>query len=37
MMEIVPRQELDQRIGRFQRQLAVHHLDGAFILQNADI
>jgi Xaa-Pro aminopeptidase len=36
-MEIVPRQEIDQRISRFQAQLAVHQLDGAFILQNADL
>ena len=37
MMETVPRQEIVERICRFQTQLAVHHLDGAFILQNADL
>jgi hypothetical protein len=36
-METVPRQEIVQRIGRFQTQLAAHHLDGAFILQSADL
>ncbi len=36
-MQPVPRQEIHQRISRFQVQLAVHQLDGAFILQNADL
>ncbi len=36
-METVPRQEIHQRIGKFQSQLAAHQLDGAFILQNADL
>jgi Xaa-Pro aminopeptidase len=37
IMETVPRDEIHRRISRFQTQLAVHHLDGAFILQNADL
>jgi Xaa-Pro aminopeptidase len=37
MMEIVPRQEIHQRIAGFQQQLSAHRLDGAFILQNADL
>ncbi|MGD9057664.1 MAG: Xaa-Pro peptidase family protein [Desulfobacterales bacterium] len=36
-MHTVPRQEIHQRIGRFQTQLADRRLDGAFILQNADL
>ena len=36
-MHTVPRQEIYQRIGRFQNQLAARQLDGAFILQNADL
>jgi Xaa-Pro aminopeptidase len=37
MMHTVPRQEIRQRIARFQTQLAARQLDGAFILQNADL
>ena len=36
-MQTVPRQEIHQRIGRLQTQLAARQLDGAFILQNADL
>ncbi|MGD8609627.1 MAG: Xaa-Pro peptidase family protein [Desulfobacterales bacterium] len=36
-MHLVPRQEIHQRIGRLQTQLASRQLDGAFILQNADL
>lgn len=36
-METVPREEIHQRISRFQDQLAARLLDGAFILQNADL
>lgn len=36
-MQTVPRQEIHQRIRRFQTQLAARQLDGAFILQNADL
>jgi len=36
-MHTVPRQEIHQRIARFQNQLAARRLDGAFILQNADL
>ena len=36
-MEIVPPQEIHQRIAGFQQQLSAHRLDGAFILQNADL
>jgi Xaa-Pro aminopeptidase len=35
-METVPREEIRQRISRFQGELAASDLDGAFILQNAD-
>ena len=36
-MHTVPRQEIHQRIGRFQTRLTDRQLDGAFILQNADL
>jgi Xaa-Pro aminopeptidase len=36
-METVPRTEIEQRIRRFQVELAAIDLQGAFILQNADI
>lgn len=36
-METVPKTEIDQRIRRFQAGLAAIDLQGAFILQNADI
>ena len=36
-MHTVPSQEIHHRIGRFQNQLAARQLDGAFILQNADL
>lgn len=36
-MHTVPRQEIHQRISKFQNQLAARQLDGAFILQNADL
>ena len=36
-MHTVPYQEIHQRIGRFQAQLAARQLNGAFILQNADL
>lgn len=36
-MHTVPRQEIYQRIGNFQTQLASCQLEGAFILQNADL
>jgi Xaa-Pro aminopeptidase len=35
-METVPREEIRQRISRFQTELATNDLEGAFILQNAD-
>jgi Xaa-Pro aminopeptidase len=35
-METVPREEIRQRISRFQTELAANDLEGAFILQNAD-
>ena len=35
-METVPREEIRQRIKRFQIELANNDLEGAFILQNAD-
>jgi Xaa-Pro aminopeptidase len=35
-METVPREEIRQRISRFQIELTNNDLDGAFILQNAD-
>jgi Xaa-Pro dipeptidase len=36
-METVPKAEIETRISRFQAQLAAASLDGAFILQNADL
>ncbi|MBN1103812.1 MAG: aminopeptidase P family protein [Deltaproteobacteria bacterium] len=36
-MEKVPKQEIEGRTARFQAFLAESHLDGAFILQNADL
>jgi Xaa-Pro dipeptidase len=36
-METVPRTEIEQRIRKFQVELAANDLEGAFILQNADI
>ncbi len=36
-METVPKTEIEQRIRRFQAELAAIGLEGAFILQNADI
>ena len=36
-METVPHQEISRRIGSFQAQLATRRLDGAFIMQNADL
>jgi Xaa-Pro dipeptidase len=36
-METVPKTEIEQRIRRFQAQLAAIDVAGAFILQNADI
>jgi Xaa-Pro aminopeptidase len=36
-METVPKTEIQQRIRRFQAELAKMSLQGAFILQNADI
>jgi Xaa-Pro dipeptidase len=36
-MEIVPKNEIEQRLRRFQAELAAIDLEGAFILQNADI
>ncbi|MCG6533178.1 MAG: Xaa-Pro peptidase family protein [Syntrophales bacterium LBB04] len=36
-MECVPRQEIEQRIARFQVTLQNEALDGAFILQNVDL
>jgi Xaa-Pro dipeptidase len=36
-METVPKAEIEQRIRRFQAELAAIDLEGAFILQNADI
>lgn len=36
-MQTVPRQEIHQRIIKFQTRLAARQLDGAFILQNADL
>ncbi|MEJ2100979.1 MAG: aminopeptidase P family N-terminal domain-containing protein [Desulfobacterales bacterium] len=36
-METVPKAEIEQRIRRFQAALAAIDLEGAFILQNADI
>ena len=36
-METVPKAEIEKRISRFQAQLAAASLDGAFILQNADL
>ena len=36
-MEKVPKQEIEQRIKRFQLVLSRKNLDGAFILQNVDI
>jgi Xaa-Pro aminopeptidase len=36
-METVPKAEIEQRIRRFQDALAAIDLEGAFILQNADI
>lgn len=35
-MDTVPREEIRQRISRFQTELAANDLEGAFILQNAD-
>ena len=36
-MQTAPRQEIHQRIRKFQTRLAARQLDGAFILQNADL
>jgi len=36
-METVPKTEIEQRIRKFQTELAANDLEGAFILQNADI
>jgi Xaa-Pro dipeptidase len=36
-METVPKTEIEQRIRKFQVELAANDLEGAFILQNADI
>ena len=36
-METTPREEISQRINRFQKELAANDLEGAFILQNADL
>jgi Xaa-Pro dipeptidase len=36
-METVPKEEIEKRISRFQAALAADNLDGAFILQNADL
>jgi Xaa-Pro aminopeptidase len=36
-METVPKEEIDKRISRFQAELVAAKLDGAFILQNADL
>ncbi len=36
-METTPREEISQRINRFQQELAANDLEGAFILQNADL
>ena len=36
-MELVTKEEVEQRISRFQVVLAEANLDGAFILQNVDI
>ena len=36
-METVPKEEIEKRINRFQTELATANLDGAFILQNADL
>ena len=36
-METTPRKEINQRIGKFQQELAANDLQGAFILQNADL
>jgi Xaa-Pro aminopeptidase len=36
-MELVPKEEIKERIKKFQAALALENLDGAFILQNVDI
>jgi Xaa-Pro aminopeptidase len=36
-METTPREEINQRINRFQKELTANDLEGAFILQNADL
>ena len=36
-MELVPKEEIRERIKKFQGALALEDLDGAFILQNVDI
>ena len=36
-MESTPREEISQRINRFQKELVTNDLEGAFILQNADL
>jgi Xaa-Pro dipeptidase len=36
-METIPQEEISQRINRFQKELATNDLEGAFILQNADL
>ena len=36
-MDAVPKAEIDKRISRFQAELVAAKLDGAFILQNADL
>ncbi|MBW2590694.1 MAG: aminopeptidase P family protein [Deltaproteobacteria bacterium] len=36
-MELITKEEIENRISRFQRVLAKAYLDGAFILQNVDI
>lgn len=36
-MELITKEEIEQRMSRFQRVLAEANLDGAFILQNMDM
>jgi Xaa-Pro dipeptidase len=36
-MEMVPKEEIEGRIDRFQSKLEQQNLDGAFIMQNADL
>jgi Xaa-Pro aminopeptidase len=37
IMETSPREEIRQRVNRFQKELVANDLEGAFILQNADL